>query len=148
MPRKGEGIRIGMRVITLNKWRQLKTQMQTLGILEDDIDEKFIIGSGHGGQKLHKTKSCVYLKHRPTGFEVKCQASRMRSENRFLARRLLCEKITEQLSDQKSKRQQEMEKIRRQKRRRSRKAKQKILDAKHQRSKLKQLRKPPGESDS
>lgn len=130
-------------MITSHKWQQLKDHMLELGISEADIQEKFILGSGHGGQKLQKTASTVYLKHEPTGIEIKCQESRLRDDNRFYARRRLCEKITELLSEEKSKRQQEIEKIRRQKRRRSRRAKQKILDEKKQRSEVKALRKPP-----
>lgn len=130
-------------MISLSKWRQLKAEMQNLGIFEDDIEEKFIIGSGHGGQNLHKTKSCVYLKHLPTGIEVKCQATRLQSDNRFHARRLLSEKIEEKIKGEKSKRQQEIEKIRRQKRRRSRKAKEKMLEQKRKRAEIKVQRKPP-----
>lgn len=130
-------------MITLSKWRQLKAAMQELGIFEEDIEEKFIIGSGHGGQNLHKTKSCVYLKHLPTGIEVKCQATRMRSDNRFHARRLLSEKIEDKVKGEQSKRQQEFEKIRRQKRKRSKRAQEKVLEQKRKRSEIKDQRKPP-----
>ncbi len=130
-------------MITPKKWLQLKKQMDAAGIFESDLDEKFIIGSGSGGQNLHKTASTVYLKHLPSGLEVKCQISRLRDENRFYARRRLFEKFTEKILQEESKRQQEIAKIRRQKRRRSRKAKQKMLDEKKQRSETKTLRKPP-----
>lgn len=130
-------------MITISKWKKLKLQMQAFGIDESDIEEKFILGSGHGGQKLHKTKSCVYLKHIPTGFEVKCQSSRMREDNRFHARRLLCEKIDEQIKGEKSKKQQEIEKIRRQKRKHSKRAQEKVLEAKRRRAEVKKTRQPP-----
>ncbi len=130
-------------MISTKKWQQLKIHMLELGISDADLQEKFIIGSGHGGQKLQKTASTVYLKHEPTGIEIKCQESRLRDDNRFYARRRLCEKIEEIVLAKKSKHQQEMEKIRRQKRRRSRRAKQKMLDDKKQRSDVKALRKPP-----
>lgn len=42
---------------------------------------------------MNKTSTCVYLRHRPTGIEVKCMAERSQSLNRFLARRQLLEKI-------------------------------------------------------
>ncbi len=132
-------------MISLSKWKQLKASMQALGIFEEDIEEKFIIGSGHGGQNLHKTKSCVYIKHGPTGIEVKCQATRMRSDNRFHARRILSEKIEEKLKGELSKRQQEIEKIRRQKRKRSKRAQEKVLEQKRKRAEIKEQRKPPRE---
>ncbi|MBX9587131.1 MAG: peptide chain release factor-like protein [Gammaproteobacteria bacterium] len=134
-------------MITLNKWKQLNNQMQQLNIADSDLVEKFIIGSGHGGQKLQKTASCVYLKHIPTGLEIKCQKSRMREENRFHARRRLIEKIEEQLFEKKSQHQQEAEKIRRQKRRRSRRSKLKMLADKKQHAGVKKLRKTPSGED-
>lgn len=134
-------------MITTNKWRQLRQRMQELNLSETDLIEKFIIGTGHGGQKLQKTASCVYLKHLPTGIEIKCQKSRMREENRFHARRRLLDKIEEQLYENKSEQQQAAEKIRRQKRRRSRRSKLKILAEKSQRSQLKKLRQTPGDEN-
>jgi protein subunit release factor B len=74
-----------------NRW--LKERMEALGILEKDIEEKFIRSSGRGGQKVNKTSTCVYLKHIPSGIEVKCMKERNQSLNRFLARRELVEKI-------------------------------------------------------
>jgi len=82
-----------------NKW--LREQMEALGILEKDIEEKFIRSSGHGGQNVNKTSTCVYLKHLPTGIEVKCMKDRSQSINRFLARRELLKRI-EGLSGQSS----------------------------------------------
>jgi len=123
------------------KREELENRMQALGIKDDDLTEKFILGSGRGGQKRNKTASCVYLKHGPSGIEVKRQRSRSRELNRFHARRELCEKLTERLEGEKSRKQQEQEKIRRQKRRRSRRAKERILKDKHIQSEKKSLRK-------
>ena len=67
--------------------------MEELNILEKDIEEKFVRSSGHGGQNVNKTATCVYLKHVPTGIEVKCMKDRSQSINRFLARRELLKKI-------------------------------------------------------
>ena len=78
-----------------NKW--LKEAMEAHKIYERDIAEKFIRSSGKGGQKVNKTSTCVYLKHIPTGVEVKCMINRSQSINRFLARRQLIEKITSKL---------------------------------------------------
>jgi len=130
-------------MITAKKQQQLQSWMQSLGIYEEDLLEKFIVGSGSGGQKLHKTASTVYLQHKPTGIDVKCQESRSRETNRYHARQRLCEKIEEIKLGEKSKKQQEIEKIRRQKRRRSKKAQEKILEQKRQRAELKEMRKKP-----
>ena len=127
-------------VITTEKQDQLAARMEKLGIFEADIVEKFIRGSGKGGQKINKTASCVYLLHKPTGIEIKCQQERSQAMNRFFARRELCERIAEQIAGEKSKKQQEIEKIRRQKRRRSRKQKQKMLEEKRKQSEKKQAR--------
>ncbi|MBS0615539.1 MAG: peptide chain release factor-like protein [Verrucomicrobia bacterium] len=126
--------------ITKEKEEGVRRQMLALGIREEDLIEKFILGSGRGGQNLQKTSSCVYLKHIPTGIEVKCQKDRSQAVNRILARRLLCEAIKERIQGEKSKKQHEIEKIRRQKRRRSRKQKQKMLEGKKMHGEKKALR--------
>ncbi len=102
------------------KLDELKVRMARLGIIEGDLMEKFITGSGSGGQKINKTSSCVYLKHEPTGIEVKCQQDRSRELNRFLARRELCEKIEAQVHGLKTKRQLKADKVKKQKQRRAR----------------------------
>ena len=71
----------------------LKRTFSALNIRETDIEEKFIRSRSKGGQKVNKTSSCVYLKHTPTGIEVKCAESRSQSLNRFLARWHLAERI-------------------------------------------------------
>lgn len=118
--------------------------MDRLKIRKDDIEEKFIRSSGKGGQKVNKTSSCVYLKHRPTGIEVKCQKERSQSLNRFLARRILADKIEALILGRNSEKRKRIEKIRRQKRRRSKRAKEKILKEKRKKSEKKELRRPPG----
>lgn len=130
-------------MISQDKWEKLAKWMDELHITEADLTEKFIVGSGKGGQKLHKTASTVYLKHLPTAIEIKCQDTRSREDNRYLARRRLCEKVHALVSDEKTKQQQRIEKIKRQKKKRSRRSKQKMLDAKSKQGQLKALRKPP-----
>ncbi len=130
-------------MITKEKQDALAARMERLGLNENDLVEKFILGSGSGGQKINKTSSCVYLKHLPTGIEIKCQRERSRELNRYYARQDLCDKIEEQVFQEKSKRQQEFEKIRRQKRRKSRRQKQKMIEDKRGLSAKKALRKPP-----
>jgi protein subunit release factor B len=69
-------------MVTQKKREDLQERMTKLGILDDDLIEKFILGSGSGGQKINKTNSCVYLKHSPSEIEVKCQRSRSQDMNR------------------------------------------------------------------
>lgn len=132
-------------MITQEKWEALYGRMTALKIREEDLTESFIRGSGSGGQKINKTSSCVQLRHAPSGIEIKCQASRLQSSNRFFARRDLCDKLEERKLGAQSKRQQEQEKIRRQKRRRSRRAQNKMLEGKHKQSDKKALRRPVSE---
>ncbi|MBS0604160.1 MAG: peptide chain release factor-like protein [Verrucomicrobia bacterium] len=134
-------------MISKEKHDELQERMERLGIKDADLIEKFILGSGKGGQKINKTSSCVYLKHIPSGIEIKCQRDRSREMNRFYARRDLCERLEEKLENKKSERQQAIEKIRRQKRRRSRKAKEKMLANKKQVSEKKSLRRSPKDFD-
>ena len=108
----------------------LRKKMDSLGIFEKDIVEKFIRSSGKGGQKVNKTSSCVYLKHLPTKMEVKCQRERSQAINRFLARRILTDKIEEMIKGKESEEQQRIAKIRRQKRKRSKRAKLKMVEDK------------------
>lgn len=133
--------------IKKEKQDDLQLRMESLGIKEDDLIEKFILGSGRGGQNLQKTSSCVYIKHVPTGIEVKCQKSRSRDINRYQARKLICEKIEAQVYKIKTEKQSEHEKIRRQKRRRTRKQKEKMLEDKHRHSDKKELRSTPKNHD-
>ncbi len=132
-------------MISQEKELQLRERMLNLGIKDEDLIEKFILGSGSGGQKINKTSSCVYLKHIPTGIEVKCQRDRSREMNRYYARRELCEKLEYRFFKQKSEKQQEIAKIRRQKKRRSRKTQEKLIERKRANSEKKQLRKAPQE---
>jgi len=105
-----------------NRW--LRERMEILGIDERDIEEKFVLSSGRGGQKVNKTSSCVYLRHIPTGIEVKCMRERSQSLNRFLARRELIERV-EKFSGKLTSDDRRVERIRRQKAKRRKRAKQK-----------------------
>lgn len=134
-------------MIRPEKQAALEERMSQLGVRESDLIEKFILGSGSGGQKVNKTHSCVYLKHEPSGIEIKCQSSRSRETNRFHARKELCDELDERRLGRESKRKQAIEKIRRQKRRRSRRSKQKSIQDKRLLSRKKQMRKPPKSED-
>ncbi len=130
-----------------SKEEALEERMKKLGINEDDLVEKFILGSGSGGQKVNKSHTCVYLKHEPSGIEVKCQQERSRALNRYLARKRLCEEMENRLFEKESKAAKEIAKIRKQKQRRSRKTKQKMLVEKRERGEVKKLRGKPQDSD-
>ena len=122
------------------KHELLAARMLHLGIRESDLNETFILGSGSGGQKLNKTASCVRLHHAPSGLDIKCQSSRSRETNRFLARRELCDRLEERLLGDAARKRQEAEKIRRQKRRRSRRQKARMLDDKRRHAEKKNRR--------
>lgn len=130
-------------MISQQKWDSLKELMNKLGILEHDIEEKFTTSSGPGGQNVNKVNTCVQLLHKPTGVTVRCQISRFQAENRFLARRILCEKIEAIKLGAQSEKEKEIHRIRAQKRRRSRRAKEKMLKSKKLHSLKKELRKSP-----
>ena len=128
--------------VSAGKEEALKSKMAALGIKESDLRELFILSSKKGGQKVNKTSACVYLKHIPTGIEVKCQQERSQALNRFLARRILADKIESLVLGRESEEEKRYEKIRRQKRKRSRRAKDKMLQDKKLHSEKKRLRKP------
>ena len=114
--------------------------MRKFSIFENDIIESFISSGGPGGQHVNKTASCVYLKHIPTGIEVKCQSQRSQASNRIMARQILIKRIEELDRKMAQARRQAIEKLRRQKRRPSRAARLKRLEAKKRHSVKKKLR--------
>lgn len=131
---------MGLFPVKPEKEKDLLKRMAKLGIKDSDLEEKFIRSQGKGGQKVNKSATCVYLKHLPTGIEVKCQRERSQALNRFLARRILVEKLEQMILGRESEEQQRIEKIRRQKRKRSKRAKEKMLKEKKLQSAKKQAR--------
>ena len=126
--------------VSPEKEARLAQRMAALGVCEADIQESFVRSSGHGGQNVNKTATCVMLLHHPTGLHIKCQTTRSQGLNRYLARRLLLDKIEALQKGYVDAERSRIEKIRRQKRRRSRRAKQRMLDDKARHACKKQAR--------
>jgi protein subunit release factor B len=129
--------------VSAKKESELAEKMAQYGIREEDLIERFVRSRGPGGQNVNKVATGVYLKHLPTGIEVKVTRERSQALNRFLARRILTEKVAAQILKIETEREREIARIRRQKRRRSRRAKEKVLRLKHLIAEKKELRKPP-----
>ncbi len=110
--------------VTEKKQAELEARMAALGLREQDLQEKYVRSSGPGGQKVNKTSSCVFLKHIPTGLEVKMQRERSQPLNRYRARKRLCEMLEERTLGDLSPVALKAEKIRKQKQRRRRRSKQ------------------------
>jgi protein subunit release factor B len=123
-----------------DKAAALLERMERLGIREQDLVERFVRAGGPGGQNVNKTSTAVYLKHAGTGLEVKVQQERSQALNRYLARRLLCDKLEARIRGQQSAEAERIARLRRQKRKRSRRAKEKVLAAKHARALTKESR--------
>ena len=133
--------------VSSGKIQDLEARMAALGIREADLHERFVKGSGAGGQKINKTSSCVYLRHAPSGIEIKCQRERSQALNRYLARRELCDRVEARRRGVAAARQDEAERIRRQKRRRSRRQRARMLADKRHQGEKKSFRRAVGPED-
>ncbi len=93
---------------------------------EGDLVERFIRGSGPGGQAVNKTRNCVFLQHAPTGTIVKCHQTRSLFENRMIARKILKRKLEELKMGRNSYLQRKAARIRRRKDRNRRRYNKKV----------------------
>ncbi|HZG52611.1 MAG TPA: peptide chain release factor-like protein [Pyrinomonadaceae bacterium] len=93
--------------------------------------------SGPGGQHVNKTESAVRLTHRPTGVAVTCREARSQHQNKATCLRKLRERV-EKLNHRPAKRVPT---------RATRGAKERTLETKARRSRLKRSRSKPEKDD-
>jgi protein subunit release factor B len=117
--------------------RDIETRLSALGVRMADVEERFIRGSGSGGQKINKTSSCVCLRHGPTGIEVRCQRERSQVVNRELAWMELCAKLVERQRARAAMKQDERQKNIRRHRQKSYGQKVRMIEAKKHHAKIK-----------
>ena len=118
----------------------LRARFVSLGVRPEEVEERFVRGTGAGGQKINKTSSTVWLRHRPTGTEVRCQRERSQRINRLLAWTELAERLEGRRAEQANQARAARELVRRQKRQKSRGQKVRMIEAKKHRAKIKSAR--------
>lgn len=118
----------------------LRARFVSLGVRPGDIEERFVRGTGAGGQKINKTSSTVWLQHRPTGVEARCQRERNQATNRLIAWTELADKLEWRRQEAKNEAQSARELFRRQNLKKTRGQKIKMIQAKKHRAKIKQKR--------
>ena len=119
---------------------EIEARLNALGTSRSDVEERFIRGTGPGGQKINKTSSTVWLRHGPTGIEVRCQRERSQAANRELAWVELCEKLEARARAAQEAVVDEREAERRRKRQKSHGQKVRMIQAKKHRTKTKSNR--------
>src|SRR3954462_14222901 len=119
---------------------QIDDRLAAVAVRPEDVDERFVRGAGPGGQKINKTSSTVWLRHRPTGIEVRCQRERSQAANRETAWTELCEKLAGRARATTAAAEQVREQERRRKRQKSRGQKVKMIETKKHRAKHKARR--------
>ena len=107
---------------------------------ESELQETFARSGGPGGQNVNKVSTAVTLRHLPTGVSVTVQDSRSQATNRKLARERLREMLERKERERRAAATAQREKARRRTRPRPRGLKERILESKKRRSRLKKLR--------
>ena len=118
----------------------LRARFVSLGVRPEEVEERFVRGTGAGGQKINKTSSTVWLRHGPTGVEVRCQRERSQTVNRLLAWLELADKLEWARQESANQVRAARELTRRQKRQKSRGQKVRMIEAKKHRAKHKSSR--------
>jgi peptide chain release factor len=123
--------------------REIEDRLSAAGARIGDVEERFVLGSGKGGQKINKTSSCVWLRHGPTGVEVRCQRERSQTANREVAWTELCEKLEERRRAAAALQQDEKQRNLRRSRQKSRGQKARMIASKKHRAGIKSRRGRP-----
>ncbi len=126
--------------VSEKKQARLRERMARLGLLERDLEETFVLGSGKGGQKINRVANCVWIRHRPSGIVLKGQPTRSLAVNRYMLRMRLCEKYEHRIRGQATERARAIARRRRQKQRRLRRHRERCLADKRYRATKKTLR--------
>lgn len=98
------------RVPPTEKRGRTQTSTVTVAVLEEpeeseveisksDLEEKFVRGSGAGGQHRNKTDTAVQLKHKPSGILVRVDGGRSQYNNRMTAIAVLRAKLKAKKDD-------------------------------------------------
>ena len=134
-------------MVSRDRIRALLVRMTSLGIHRDDLEEEFVRGAGAGGQKINKTSSTVRLRHVPSNIEVRCQEERSLTQNRYLAREALCERLEKRRAEALQSSKAAVARKRRQQVKRSKGVKAGMVRDKRQRGNVKAMRKRPSAED-
>jgi protein subunit release factor B len=119
---------------------QIVERLGRVHVRIEDVDERFVRGSGPGGQKINKTSSTVCLRHVPTGIEVRCQAERSQSANREKAWEELCARFEERARASAASALHAREAAQRRTRQKSRRQKTRMIETKKRRARHKASR--------
>jgi len=121
----------------------LRARLLALGVRPEDVEERFVRGTGPGGQKINKTSSTVWLRHGPTGVEARCQDGRSQVWNRVQAWADLCAKLGQRRAAASAQVRDARETERRRRRQKSRGQKIKMIESKKHRAGIKHTRQRP-----
>jgi protein subunit release factor B len=123
----------------------VRRRLAALGVNPGEVEERFVRGTGPGGQKINKTSSTVWLRHRPTGLEVRCQAERSQAVNRARAWEGLCARLEARRAAMATAAQAAREAERRRTRQKSRAQKMRLIESKQHRARQKRARRAGGD---